>query len=181
LKTQLEARREQLKQERDRFQAVYKPKVAAALRSKHSGTTDRHQSPERHEKNSPRCVTPPKADGENTSAALRGRLRVSFAQISATHAYGTLFPALLTPYERACLIAPPKEKKENGHDTEQVASAGSHSINETNRLSVVSNERRRVQPVSGPRAFFPTGSNICAYRHFTHIPHGGHGTFSLSK
>lgn len=56
LKTQLEARRERLKQERDRFQAVYKPKVAAALRSKHSGTTDRHQSPERHEKNSPRCV-----------------------------------------------------------------------------------------------------------------------------
>ncbi len=171
-KHQLEARKLKLKEERDKFCAEYKPKVASAFREKRepkSNFAAGHRAGV-----SLRIASPPKdTDKDNgmsdDSLALRNRLRDSFAQITATHAYGTLFPPLLTPYNRPCLVnhnsdGPKSPVKDLMDQTPEVV-LPTHT---DNSLSVTKHERRRVQPVSGPKAFFPTGSTTSAYRHFCH-------------
>ena len=163
---QLEARKLQLKEEREKFCAEYKPKVASAFREKRETPAAHHHAAHAP----PRTASPERGESdENSSLALRNRLRDSFAQITATHAYGTLFPPLLTPYNRPCLVnhnpdRPKSPVKELTDQTPDVV-LPSHP---QNSLSVTKHERRRVQPVSGPKAFFPTGSTTAAYRHFCH-------------
>lgn len=197
-RAQIQARKEQLKEELDTHSIQYKPKVASAMRVRSGRGTDNgengesqgSESKERRESPKKRVPSPPQAaenndpqSDENTSCALRGRLKVSFAQITATHAYGTLFPPLLTPYNRPCLLGQPITQKqpppENQIPDMLKSQPQRHAVG--NDLSVVAGERRRVQPNSGPKAFFPTGSNTSAYRFFTHIPSSERGTFGVSS
>jgi hypothetical protein len=166
-KQQLEARKLKLKEEREKFCAEYKPKVASAFREKRETAAAGHRADA-----PPRTASPPnpnKPAVADDSLALRNRLRDSFAQITATHAYGTLFPPLLTPYNRPCLVNhnPDRPKSPVKDLTDQTPEKVLPTQTE-NSLSVTKNERRRVQPVSGPKAFFPTGSTTSAYRHFCH-------------
>lgn len=196
---QIEERREELRRQLDAHQLVYNSKVAEALRTPSSRAARLGSETTSSRKDSPkRQGTPPKpnqAEGadtnaaDNTSAALRGRLKASFAKITATHAYGTLFPPLLTPFNRGCLLGASSSSQSPGGsprtagDTtipdKDATSPKKHVVR--NDLSVVAGERRRVQPVSGPKAFFPTGSCTSVYRHFVHVPTTDRGTFSTAK
>ena len=96
----IEARKQELQAALDSFGVSYKQKLVPS--TPESNHAQKRASPPR------RPVSPPKEQEEgtddNSSTALRGRLKASFAQITTTHAYGTLFPPLLTPYNRPCLL-----------------------------------------------------------------------------
>lgn len=185
----LEQRKEKLRQELDTHQLAYNAKVPDAMRTVRASSPlrERH-APQDHTPRSSRGLSREAAtesnhnlpdSDENSSNALRGRLKASFAQISATHAYGTLFPPLLTPYSRSCLLgqnATPKSPHQENQIPDALKSASAKkSIN--NPLSVVAGERKRAQPGSGPKAFFPSSNNSSIYRHFMHISPTDRGTF----
>lgn len=192
----LEQRKQKLQEELDTHQVVYCAKVPEAMR-----TAARASPPHSREKNSQdntprsfahsRGLSREKGDrgsspggDENSSNALRGRLKASFAQISATHAYGTLFPPLLTPYSRSCLLGlnvTPKSPHQENQIPDALKSTGPRKPHGHNSLSVVAGERKRAQPSSGPKAFFPSSSNSSIYRHFMHIPPTDRGTFGKGQ
>jgi hypothetical protein len=187
-KQQLEARRLKLKEDREKFCAEYKPKLVSGLREKRDynnnaavasgssgppppppATAAAAASTARRADAPPRTASPPTNTNKvDDSLALRNRLRDSFAQITATHAYGTLFPPLLTPYNRPCLVShnPSDRPKSPVQELTDQTPEKVLPLSNENSLSVTKNERRRVQPISGPKAFFPTGSTTAAYRHF---------------
>lgn len=185
----LEHRKERLRQELNSHQLAYNGKVPDAMRTVRASSPprERHASQDHtprslrgHSRETEQQQTPHDAE-ENSSNALRGRLKASFAQISATHAYGTLFPPLLTPYSRSCLLgqsATPKTPHEENQIPDALKSSGTRKPSAHNPLSVVAGERKRAQPGSGPKAFFPSSNNSSIYRHFMHIPPTDRGTFA---
>lgn len=187
----LQQRKELLRQELEAHQLVYNPKVANALRvsSRPSRSeTGGSDSPMRtsprsnlnsREKSKQEDAAKQEQDADNSSSALRGRLQASFEQITATHAYGTLFPPLLTPFRRPCLLGTVMPTRQQAEASIPEAQSPKRPAIR-NDLSVVAGERRRQQPSSGPKAFFPTGSSPSVYRHFVHIPPGERGTFAMS-
>ena len=167
----LEKRREQLKEARSRPVPAYKSKVPLPSRERPlrtqspdgSHTSPRKRvSPRRHD-SPPRPET---KDGHEQQS-LRERLHQSFAQTTAAHAYGTLFPPLLTPYNRPCnflrmadraqTASPPPEPDLSPRETFKPPPV-------RERFSLAKSDRQRPQPRSGPQAFFPTGSSTTAYR-----------------
>jgi hypothetical protein len=183
----LENRKVRLREELESHQLAYNGKVPDAMRSVRASSPPRERhAPQDH---TPRSRghsreaeqhTAPQDNDENSSNALRGRLKASFAQISATHAYGTLFPPLLTPYSRSCLLGQNSTPK-SPHQENQIPDAlksAPRRTSSSNPLSVVAGERKRAQPGSGPKAFFPSSSNSSIYRHFMHIPPTDRATFA---
>ena len=173
----IEARKQELQAALDSFGVSYKQKMVPS--TPESNHAQKRASPPR------RPVSPPKEQEEgtddNSSTALRGRLKASFAQITTTHAYGTLFPPLLTPYNRPCLLGIAKSEGTNSPTAFDTATKSVPLPRSKNAFSVVAQERKRVQPVVGPKAFFPTGSNVAVYRHFVHLGPAEHGTFGAAS
>lgn len=203
LQSKLQRRKDQLKTEREKGGVCYKPKVAAALRDTSwrdrvelaaengsasavaalNATAGSHASNKQARDNtvSPaRRPSPPRKDAEDeprfgdTSRALRERLKMTFAQTTASHAYGTLFPPLLTPYNRVLNIKFP-DRSGTAHGDKppdvfpQPPQSGVPEPSNREPFSRAGRTPARPQPGSGPKAFLPTGSATSAYRVLTNF------------
>lgn len=145
----LEKRRQKWKEDRVKPSNLDKSKKA------------KDDSPRREAKSPPRAASPPENE-----LSLRERLQKSFAQTTAAHAYGTLFPPLLTPYSRPCnfLRFAPERSSTPPANPEIPQAQTIKPPPPREYFSVAKSDRHRPQPRSGPQAFLPTGSAATAYR-----------------
>lgn len=169
----IEKRREELREARAAAMVTYKSKVQAALREHPTRNSPHRSSPKAGSKSPRKDLVSNKEtaeDDQTTSRALRERLKVSFAQTTAAHAYGTLFPPLLTPYNRSISTRPerPSTPPKDTGSLDGAHKTGPQPPPPKEAFSAVAHVRHRIQPVSGPKAFFPTGSALTAYRCFSH-------------
>jgi hypothetical protein len=159
----LDKRKLQLKENKESAETNARPKPSYKL-SPPRKTSSREQddSAPPAARKLVRVSSPPRPDEGPT---LRERLHQSFAQTTASHAYGTLFPPLLTPYSRPCnflRFADTERKPVPEPDLSSKSQIAAPAFREP--FSLAKNERNRPQPRSGPQAFFPTGSSATAYR-----------------
>ena len=120
------------------------------------------------------------------AASRRKQLGESFNSVKATSAYDTVFPALLSPFRRKMperLLAPSRSSTYNisnhHHHTRsysppqldhQQQSAVITLSASANRFSVVrDNSPPRERPSTGPKPFYPSGSQAAVHRAFNRM------------
>lgn len=183
-----EKRLAEMKSEKEHQIVPYVPKVRSALREQSPresqrnqkattpSKTQRSQSPPKETESPLKGGEAPPDDVGAAARALRRRLQMSFEQTAESHRYGTLFPPLLSPYNR------PLNFLRHAADRKVITFAGRAAggaeippevpkafAAARESFSVLRNNTQRVQPLSGPRAFLPTGSATTAYRIFTNF------------
>ena len=187
LLAKLAARKEAIRAEQAKELKEYKPKVAEAFRedrrveaAERSGRSPRRGDSRGSPKKSPRKPSrPATVEGEraaehdkalDAARTLRTRLKESFEQTTQNHLYGTLFPPLLTPYARPMTFIR-QDASGAAHRSPRAdpnfSVPASAAAPPKEPFSLAAQRPKRAQPLTGPKAFMPTGSSTTAYRHFT--------------
>lgn len=195
LANMLAQRRLELLEQQQRHVVEYVPRVAKYQRPLSQNQRVRPASVNTGMRK-PRPTSPPQATTPSATliqsssspvaseaATRRRQLGESFNSVKAASAYNTVFPALLSPFRRKMperLLGPSAPRGTNNHNHTQRSYSPQLDHHQepvviklsasANRFSVVrDNSPPRERPTTGPKPFYPSGSQAAVHRAFNRM------------